>query len=107
MTVSFTDDVYATLEYLRWKSGRVIREEVCKIKGIENSVGNFRAPSYGRIYVCLRYLVEQGFAEVRDSEDPDGRMREYKRATGRLRAPDKEKKQARQGLGGLEGLVPA
>ncbi|MDP1694054.1 MAG: helix-turn-helix transcriptional regulator [Candidatus Woesearchaeota archaeon] len=99
------DEIYSVLSFTEWKNGRAIKEELDKFHKVEDR--RFRQVSYGSLYTKLRRLVEEGWAEVRDSEDEDGRIREYKRYTGKLRIPDKEKKAARQVFGGLEGLVPA
>lgn len=71
-------DVYHTLSYHLWKSGREIRDELREVKGLVNPLEaettfqfvreTFRDVNNAGLYVHLSNLEDQGFAERRERE---------------------------------------
>jgi len=80
MTTEVEWGLYTLLSWPDYKAGRQISKEYKqKYK---------RGISYGALYLTLRRLVESGFAEFYDDSDQDGRLRYFRRSSGRKR-PEK------------------
>ncbi len=86
-------NLYNLLPWPEYISGRDLA------KSYEKNIG--KKIYYGPLYIDMRHLVESGFAESRDTEDEDGKKREFRKKAdgGRPEKPKKLKKE------NLEGIV--